>query len=53
MVCVTDYQHCAETQGCSLEGFKTASALPSYISYTVEISHRLGLLSCIYTTRFP
>ena len=30
---VTDYRHCAEIQDCSLEGSKTASALPSYISY--------------------
>jgi len=30
---VTDYRYCAEAQYCSLEGSKTASALPSYISY--------------------
>jgi len=42
---VTDHRHCAEVQDCSLEGSKTASALPSYISYilllvSVACTHR-------------
>jgi len=57
--CVTDYQHCAETRDCRLEGSKTALTLPYilladryYLQITVPISVTYYPIMSYYLHRF-